>query len=263
MTISFSRLLLATGVLLVPLVAAAPTVGSTPTSTAAVAVTDERPAVVERHVIGRSVRGRAITAWRLGRPANETKVVVLSTMHGNEADTRHILTSLRDGLPIRGADVWVVPVVNPDGLARGTRKNFRGVDLNRNFPYSWRDLDGNYESGRGPASEPETRALMHFLSNVRPKWIISFHQPLYSVDLDTKPRLLANRLAHELQLPRSTLDCGGVCHGTLTGWYNHNFPGGAVTVEFGAHPTYARMATYAPNQLLRAIYAERYQPESD
>ena len=72
----------------------------------------------------------------------------------------------------------MVPVYNPDGLAAGTRKNARGVDLNRNFPYHWANLDGNYESGPKPASEPETRAMMRFLRQVRPDWILSFHQPL-------------------------------------------------------------------------------------
>jgi protein MpaA len=242
-----------------PLLAAPVSGATTPTASTAT-TTGTIDTVVERRVIGHSVRGRPIVAYRLGRPTNRDKAVVLSTMHGDEPHTRRILTSLRDGRPIRGIDVWVVPVVNPDGLARGTRKNAHGVDLNRNFPYSWRDLDGRYESGPRPASEPETRALIAFLRDVGPRWIVSFHQPLYSVDTDTKIRWMANRLAEELHLPRSSLDCGGVCHGTMTGWYNHNFAGGAVTVEYGAHPTRERMTVYAPRQLLRALGAERYTP---
>jgi len=236
---------------------ATPVQGATAPTATTTGTTDT---VVERRVIGHSVRGRPIVAYRLGRPTNRDKSVVLSTMHGDEPHTRRILTSLRDGRPIRGIDVWVVPVVNPDGLSRGTRKNAHGVDLNRNFPYSWRDLDGRYESGPRAASEPETRALIAFLRDVRPRWIVSFHQPLYSVDTDTKIRWMANRLAEELRLPRSSLDCGGVCHGTMTGWYNHNFAGGAVTVEYGPHPTLERMTVYAPRQLLRALGAERYTP---
>ena len=88
-----------------------------------IAGTADRPrAVVEHRVLGRSVRGRPIHAWRLGERGRR-KVVLLSTMHGNEPHTRQILTSLRDGRPIRGIDLWVVPVVNPDGLARHTRRN--------------------------------------------------------------------------------------------------------------------------------------------
>ena len=82
----------------------------------------------------------------------------------------------------------MVPVYNPDGLARGTRKNAHGVDLNRNFPYRWADLDGSYESGPRAGSEPETRAMMGFLREIRPSRIISFHQPLHGVDTDTKNR---------------------------------------------------------------------------
>ena len=40
-------------------------------------------------------------------------------------------------------------------------------------------------------------------------------------------------MARTLHLPATTLDCGGVCHGTMTGWFNHNFKGFALTVECG------------------------------
>ena len=102
--------------------------------------------MIGTRVIGTSVRGRTIMAYHLGEPG-KPKVVLISTMHGDERDTRRILQTLRDGRPIHGIDLWVVPTYNPDGLAAGTRKNAHGVDLNRNYPYSWADLDGNYESG--------------------------------------------------------------------------------------------------------------------
>lgn len=218
-----------------------------------------RPAVVERRVIGRSVRGRPIVAWRVGDPDARHTAVAISTMHGDERATRRILEALRDGDRIRGIDLWLVPTYNPDGLARHSRTNARGIDLNRNFPYRWRDLDGRYESGPRPASEPETRAMMRFLRDVRPRWVVSFHQPLHGVD-NTKWPAFANRLSRELGLPRSRFTCGGACHGTMTSWFNHHFHGAAVTVEYGAAPSRHRLVHEAPGQLLRVFFARHVVP---
>ena len=227
-----------------------------PTASYAVRAPDDRPAVVETRVIGHSVRGRPIKAFRLGE-RGKPKVLLISTMHGNESHTRRILESLRDGRPIRGLNLWVLPVYNPDGLARHTRKNAHGVDLNRNFPYRWADLDGSYESGPRPGSEPETRAAMRFLKQVRPQWIISFHQPLHGVDTDTKNQRFSRRVADKLNLPRKSFTCGGVCHGTMTGWFNHRFRGAALTVEYGAHPPRRLMRKIAPGQVLSIWGAKR------
>lgn len=216
----------------------------------------ERPAVIERLVIGRSVQGRPIAAWHLGQPGKR-RVLLISAMHGDEGKPRQILGALRDGSPIRGIDLWVVPVYNPDGLALGTRKNARGVDLNRNFPYHWADLDGSYESGQRSGSEPETRAMMRFLRVVRPARIISFHQPLHGVDSDTKSAAFSRRVADALNLPRKSFTCGGVCHGTMTGWFNSRFTGSAVTVEYGYRPSSRHLRTKAPEQVLRIFDARR------
>ena len=224
-------------------------------SASLVAVGD-RPAVVEVRTIGHSVTGRPIRAWRLGEPGKR-RVVLVSTMHGNEPHTRRILESLRDGRVIRGIDLWVIATYNPDGLARGTRRNAHGVDLNRNFPYDWADLDGNYESGPRPASEPETRAMMTFLKDIHPRRVVSFHQPLHGVDTDTKDPRFARRLARALRLPTTSLDCGGLCHGTMTGWFNHRFDGAALTAEYGPRPARHRMVVEAPRQLLGVLGAHR------
>jgi len=220
---------------------------------------EEEPAVHGRRVLGQSVQGRDIVAFHLGEPrrAGVPTVVLMSTMHGNEPDTRHIMFGLKDGRPVIGVDLWIVPTYNPDGLARGTRKNAHGVDLNRNFPYKWADLDGSYESGPKPASEPETKAMIAFLRDVRPDYILSFHQPLRGVDTDTKRPRFARRVADKLNLPTRTLDCGSVCHGTMTMWFNHKFRGAAVTVEYGANPRRRHLRHTVPRQTL-SIFGAGY-----
>ena len=233
--------LLAAGGLVLSGLAAAPS--------SAVAPDPEGRTVLEKVVIGHSVRGRPIRAFHLGEPGKRT-VLLVSTMHGDEGKPRLILQALRGGRPVRGIDLWVVPVYNPDGLARGTRKNARGIDLNRNFPYRWADLDGSYESGPRPGSEPETRAMMRFLHRIRPDRILSFHQPLNGVDINVQRPRFARTVAKHLHLPTTNLNCGGVCHGTMTGWYNHRFAGSALTVEYGWRPPVRRMTHAAPRQLL-------------
>lgn len=219
---------------------------------------DTRPAVIGKRVIGHSVRGRPIVAWHLGEPGT-TKVLLVATMHGDEPRPRLILQALRDGRPIQGIDLWVLPTYNPDGLARHTRKNAHGVDLNRNFPYHWADLDGSYESGPHARSEPETRAMIRFLRSIRPHRIISFHQPLNGVDTLTKNKRFSRQVARALNLPRTSLSCGGVCHGTMTSWFNHHFAGAALTAEYGAHPSRHRMRVTAPRQVLSIWGATRHR----
>ena len=257
MTLRSRAALVVAGVVVAGTVTLPPAVPATPRSgTVQAATTAAADAVIGRRKLGESVRGRPIMAYRLGE-RDEKTVVLFSTMHGDEPRIRQILVSLREGRPIRGVDLWVVPTYNPDGLARGTRKNAHGVDLNRNFPYRWADLDGSYESGPRPKSEPETRAVVRFLKDVEPHRILSFHQPLYGVDQATKSRRYARKVARTLRLPRKTFTCGGVCHGTMTQWYNHKFEGAALTVEYGHDPTRRMMRGTAPRRVLEVFSARR------
>jgi predicted deacylase len=213
-----------------------------------------QPAVIGTRVLGKSVQGRKILAYHLGEPGKK-KVVLISLMHGNEPAPRRILTDLVDGPPVHGINLWVVPVYNPDGFAHHTRKNAHAVDLNRNYPFKWVPLNGGYESGPKPASEPETRAMMRFLKRVRPAYILSFHQPLHAVDITARPTF-SKRVARSLGLPMSRLDCGSSCHGTMTMWFNHRFRGFALTVEYGAHPA-KRKIRAAPRKILKLFGAWR------
>ena len=58
-------------------------------------------ATIGVRILGESVRGRKIRAYHLGEPGKQ-KVVLISTMHGNEARTRRILLSLKNGASISG-----------------------------------------------------------------------------------------------------------------------------------------------------------------
>jgi murein peptide amidase A len=209
-------------------------------------------------VIGHTVKGRPIRAWHLGDPTSPVKAVFIGTIHGNEGAPRRILEDLRDGAPVSGADIWVIPILNRDGWVRHTRRNAHGVDLNRNFPVRWIRQHGSYNSGRRPASEPETRAVMRFLRAVRPSYVVGLHQPLFGVDDSyAKTQPFALLLSQYLGLPIKVFHCNHRCHGTMTQWFNKRQPGLALTVEYGARMTWAQKHVTGPAGLLASIGATR------
>ena len=184
-----------------------------------------------KETIGRSAGDRAIVAYRAGEPGKPV-VMVVATMHGEENFGQYVARGLLEGRKITGVDLWVVPVLNPDGLAKDRRWLSGHVDLNRNFPTSW---TRRANSGSKPASAKETRVIMKFLDRVDPVYLVSWHQPLNAVDSDgVKDKGLMSRLADGLDLPKKPLTCGGECHGTMTQWFNANHDGAAITVEYGS-----------------------------
>ena len=100
-------------------------------TTAAGAGTTKGPT---RIPLGRSERGRLIVAYRVGDP-HGTPVLVFGCIHGTECAGISIARALERVHP--NFDLWIVPNLNPDGYAAGTRQNARGVDLNRNWSYQW------------------------------------------------------------------------------------------------------------------------------
>ncbi len=88
--------------------------------------------------IGHSLEGRSITAVRVGDPSSPRKALIVGNTHGDEPYSWVVAKALEDRSGINGVDLWIIDTINPDGLRRGTRKNARGVDPNRNFPYRWR-----------------------------------------------------------------------------------------------------------------------------
>jgi protein MpaA len=217
-----------------------------------------RPAVLSTRVIGRSINDRPIRAYELGERDAETTAIIFGRHHGNEPAGQVVLDTLRDGNPVHGIHLWVVPKLNPDGALRNSRQNARGVDLNRNFPRHWKRLTGYYNSGRRPASEPETRAAMRFMNKIDPDYVVSIHTPLYGLDVTrAKDRRFAQRLSDELKLPDKQLRCSGRCHGTLSQWFNYRHDGACVTIEFGYSPSRHYLTVRAPRGLVRALGGTR------
>jgi murein peptide amidase A len=179
----------------------------------------------DRHVtIGRSVQGRPIEAIETGDPASRVKVVVVGCIHGDEPAGIAIANILAARGAPPGVDLWVVPDMNPDGVAAHTRENARGVDLNRNFPWDWHKpaRQAWAYTPHGPLSEPESRAMYRLFLRLKPKLVIWYHQALGVVDESGGSIGLERFYSNLVHLPLKRLTR---YPGSGTSWVDHHFPG--------------------------------------
>jgi protein MpaA len=194
-----------------------------------------RGAVTYSCSLGRSVDGRTIVAQRQGNSSAARVLVVQGQMHGEEWPGPLVVDALR-ALPTPvGAtyQIWTVRTINPDGARIGRRWNSHHVDLNSNFPDKFRRTS---TSGRRAGSEPETQAVLRFLSWVAPDLVISLHGFSTSVDTTGGGRRAAWARAFSALTtitPAKPVLCGGPCHGNMTDWYTRTSRthGVAFTVE--------------------------------
>jgi murein peptide amidase A len=185
-----------------------------------------------RVVLGRSVDGRVISAWVSGDPSASRHLLVVGCIHGNEPAGIAIATALTSLRVPAGIGVWVIPNLNPDGVAAGTRGNAHGVDLNRNLPWHWQHLTGVYYSGPKPLSEPESRIAYQLITRLRPVVAIWFHQHLDLVDESGGSVAIERRYASLVHLPLVRLTR---YPGSVISWQNQRFPGTtAFAVELPA-----------------------------
>lgn len=194
------------------------------------------PVATER--IGESVDGRPIGLVRAGDPEGSRSVLVVGCVHGDECAGRAVAERLASttagGAP--GVRVLVVRNLNPDGFARGTRGNSRGVDLNRNALVGWRRIGGRgsrHFSGLRPFSEPESQAIRELLLRERPALVVWYHQPLRGVDVpEAGGDLVARRYAKRVGLPVRPLPA---YPGSLSRWTNTRVrAGSSFVVELAA-----------------------------
>jgi carboxypeptidase D len=99
---------------------------------------------------GTSYQGRQIHALLITDNPNvqedEPEFVYVSTMHGDEPVGMEMCMYFIDLLLnkygveqritdlVNETEIWIIPLMNPDGLEAGTRYNAQGFDLNREFP---------------------------------------------------------------------------------------------------------------------------------
>lgn len=173
---------------------------------------DSYPSLARVFDIGNSLEQRNIYALKISDNVNldedEAEVVFLGCHHAREwisvevpfmlgkylvenYDTNSKIKELVDN-----SEIWIVPLVNPDGLEysihfyRYWRKNMRdngdgtyGVDLNRNYEYMWgydnegssADTSDSVYRGTSPFSEPETQAIRDLFSLKNFQAMISYH----------------------------------------------------------------------------------------
>lgn len=173
------------------------------------ALAAQRPDIAELHEIGRSVEDRPIWALRIGeRRPGVPKILFLGCHHAREWIAVEVPYLLADHLvhnagtdPVQGwlrrGEIWVAPMVNPDGheytrthdrlWRKNRRKNFDGsfgVDPNRNYGYMWGTLNVNTSShvphdetyvGPRAFSEPETRAVRNLVAQQQFSGLLTYH----------------------------------------------------------------------------------------
>ena len=209
-----------------------PTTTTTPDASTAVTSTAVTLPPGGETVLGRSVEGRPIAHdVVLGDGGRGDVALIIASIHGDEGAGTPLVHRLRDTLretPMAGRTVVLVPVANPDGLARGTRRNANGRDLNRDFPSTNR-RSGPVDPGDFETQlEPETRVLVTLVERYRPAVIVSIHQPLACIDYDGPAAALARAMARAGALPVRKL---GARPGSLGSWAGVDLGIPVITLE--------------------------------
>ncbi len=152
------------------------------------------PNICHLDTIGLSVQGRAIWAMRVtDNPTieeNEPEIRLAGNMHGDEHIgteitlyfLRYLLTNYATNPQVQNLvnnrEIWVLPVLNPDGKVANSRYNANGVDLNRDYGFFWAGDGGS----PGPSSQIENQHFMNHLLQNNITLEYNYHSAAYYVN---------------------------------------------------------------------------------
>jgi len=114
------------------------------------AIESSYPGICRLYNIGNSVQGRALWFMKISDNVDleedEPEFKYISSMHGDEVVGMELCLNLIQLLAgsygtdpqitnlVNELEIWIMPLMNPDGYTMGSRYNAQGVDLNRDFP---------------------------------------------------------------------------------------------------------------------------------
>lgn len=160
------------------------------------------PQIAKVSSIGESTQGRPLLFIKISDNVDveedEPEFRYISTMHGDEVVGMELCLELVDLLTsqygidpritrlVDEVEIWIMPLMNPDGYVAGSRYNAQGRDLNRAFPD--RNSDPNNTTSGRP---PEVRHVMNWGFAHSPVLSANFHGGAmvvnYPYDSDANP----------------------------------------------------------------------------
>lgn len=181
----------------------------------------------QAHKYGLSRQGNELHFY--GPTQGPVDLLLLSAIHGDELDTLVMMSEALRQVPVDRIKNPVIITANPDGVARGTRCNAMGVDLNRNWPtenwtsapvhhklHSGQDQDIELSPGDSAGSEPETQALRDLVLKLQPQTIVTLHSALACID-DPENSTLAQWISRQTNLD-VVPDVGYLTPGSMGTW---------------------------------------------
>ncbi|MBN2651956.1 MAG: DUF2817 domain-containing protein [Spirochaetales bacterium] len=135
--------------------------------------------------IASSELGADILCYKLSKDNTpRPNFLLIGGIHGNERASTFFLVNYIDYLLVNSLDTQVsqllenanlyfLPIANPDGFDRLRRNNSNNVDLNRNFSWAWSRINSTH--GEQPFDQAESLAIKQLVEANNFSLILAFH----------------------------------------------------------------------------------------